>query len=655
MSADAHPKYRPDIDGLRAIAVVSVVGYHAAPQWFPGGFIGVDIFFVISGYLISSIIFGGLDAGSFSFADFYARRVRRIFPALLLVLAASYAVGWFWLFDDEYKQLGYHIAAGAGFVSNIALLGERGYFDNAADTKPLLHLWSLGVEEQFYIAWPALMWLALRARVNRPALIAVIATASFALNIYESTIDAAMDFYSPLTRFWELLTGAALLFATTRPTVGANARAWAGMALFVAGFALVNNERAFPGAWALLPVLGAAALISAGPQAWLNRVALSSRPLVWVGLISYPLYLWHWPLLTFARIVEGGAPPLATRFGLVALSVALAWLTYRLLERPVRDAKFATPKTLALVVLMIGAGYAGYNCYARDGLGFRGPSASALHSGRDGGDMGVSENGCGLTRAGDAGLFATCVHDRRGPARFALLGDSKADALHSGLMRTSTEQGRWLFIGGGNLNGAPEPVLSSQPIYAQFQTVAVAALDALAANREIEVVAIDSATRILFHLSTVATISDLPENPNYDIAFAGLSAGVGRLVDAGKKVVLIVDNPTLLDPKECAPRTHAGGAVAEDAGKCDIRLSDHLRWSAQYRRLLAAVAATRPGDVVVFDPTSVLCDEARDLCPMFRNGRILYAATDHISDYASGLIGARLNAFMLETFGASRR
>jgi hypothetical protein len=149
-----HPKYRADIDGLRAVAVLAVVGFHAFPNLVKGGLVGVDIFFVISGFLISTIIFDSLERNSFSFLEFYSRRIRRIFPALLLVLIASFSFGWFTLLADEYKQLGKHIAAGAGFVSNFVFWNESGYFDNTADTKPLLHLWSLGIEEQFYIVWP---------------------------------------------------------------------------------------------------------------------------------------------------------------------------------------------------------------------------------------------------------------------------------------------------------------------------------------------------------------------------------------------------------------------------------------------------------------------------------------------------------------------
>ena len=166
--------YRPDIDGLRAIAVLAVVIFHAFPNALPGGFVGVDIFFVISGFLITSIILDGFAQGDFRFSMFYARRIRRIFPALLVVLAACIVAGWFWLLPDEYGLLGHHVLAGAGFVSNLEMWREANYFDAATDTKILLHLWSLGVEEQYYLVWPAVVWMAWRSGVNLLALVAVV-------------------------------------------------------------------------------------------------------------------------------------------------------------------------------------------------------------------------------------------------------------------------------------------------------------------------------------------------------------------------------------------------------------------------------------------------------------------------------------------------
>jgi peptidoglycan/LPS O-acetylase OafA/YrhL len=209
-----HPKYRADIDGLRAIAVLSVVCFHAFPNGIKVGFIGVDIFFVISGYLISIIIFENLERNSFSFAEFYSRRIKRIFPALLLVLIASYTFGWFALLADDYKQLGKHIASGASFVSNLVLWSESGYFDNAAEKKPLLHLWSLGIEEQFYIIWPLLLWVAWKRRFNLLLITVVVASISFTLNIWSVNSDSVATFYSPQTRFWELLIGSCLAYLT---------------------------------------------------------------------------------------------------------------------------------------------------------------------------------------------------------------------------------------------------------------------------------------------------------------------------------------------------------------------------------------------------------------------------------------------------------
>jgi peptidoglycan/LPS O-acetylase OafA/YrhL len=192
------------------IAVLAVVAFHAYPKSIKGGFICVDIFFVISGYLISTIIFESLDRDTFSFSDFYARRVKRIFPALLLVLTTCLLFGWFLLLADEFNQLGKHITAGASFISNLVFWNEAGYFDNAADTKPLLHLWSLGIEEQFYVVWPLVLWLAWKKKFNPIIIIILLVIASFVFNIYLIKSDEIAAFYSPLTRFWELLSGSLL-------------------------------------------------------------------------------------------------------------------------------------------------------------------------------------------------------------------------------------------------------------------------------------------------------------------------------------------------------------------------------------------------------------------------------------------------------------
>ena len=459
-----HPKYRADIDGLRAIAILSVVGFHAFPAWFKGGFIGVDVFFVISGYLISSIIFGSLDKGGFSFVEFYSRRIKRIFPALVLVLVASYAFGWFVLFPGEYKQLGKHIASGAGFVSNFALWSESGYFDNEAVTKPLLHLWSLGIEEQFYIVWPLLLYWVWKLRSNLLVLIILIVIVSFWLNISKVHSDAVGAFYSPVTRFWELLAGSTLAYLTLykqnlfaqarqllmpRPVQSATApvqdrtalreiKSTVGIVFIaVATFAL-NRDMAFPGWWALLPTAGAYFLISAGPQAWLNRKVLSHPVLVWFGLISYPLYLWHWPLLTFARIVESDTPSGKTRSAALLASVLLAWLTYLFIEKPVRFGKHSRVKVASLCLLMLTTGSVGYYTYQRNGLGFRFPKIiQDLSSFQYDFKTEYREGTCFLRPDQDESAFANCTDQPSMPdsPSIFLWGDSHAAHLYPGLKK----------------------------------------------------------------------------------------------------------------------------------------------------------------------------------------------------------------------------
>jgi peptidoglycan/LPS O-acetylase OafA/YrhL len=352
-----HPKYRADIDGLRALAVLSVVGFHAFPDWIFGGFIGVDIFFVISGFLISGIIFGNLENNSFSYIEFYARRIKRIFPALILVLVLSFAFGWYVLLPDEFQQLVKHVAAGSGFVSNFTLWDESGYFDNSADTKPLLHLWSLAIEEQFYILWPLLLGLVWKHKWNFLTLTVSIAIVSFILNIYTVNNNPIAAFYSPLSRFWELMIGGILAYLTLhKPQHLPHRPNWQsaiGLMLIACGLLLINKERAFPGYWALIPDIGAFLIISAGSGAWLNRNFLGNRLMVGIGLISYPLYLWHWPLLIFSKIVVGRNLHMLERAAIILVSIGLAYLTYLLVENPIRKKTASSKPAAALLIAVV--------------------------------------------------------------------------------------------------------------------------------------------------------------------------------------------------------------------------------------------------------------------------------------------------------------
>ena len=332
-----------------------VLNFHAFPDAVPGGFIGVDVFFVISGFLITGIITRELELGRFSLIGFYNRRIRRIFPALIVVLGATLMLGWFWMLPQAFAQLGSDAFASAAFLANIALLLQSGYFDVESAKKPLLHLWSLGIEEQFYLFWPLLLMLAARLRFSIFAVAAMLGIGSFLLNVALIGSDPVATFYLPFTRAFELLAGAVLACGWVKiDKAGAadNWRASIGVALIALAAVLLDSHRAFPGWWALLPVAGTALLLST-PAAWVNRVVLASQPLVWIGLISYPLYLWHWPLLVFFGIIKFGPLTLLERELILVASMVLAWATYRFVEMPFR---FGVPSRRKMFGL--GAGMA---------------------------------------------------------------------------------------------------------------------------------------------------------------------------------------------------------------------------------------------------------------------------------------------------------
>ena len=385
-----HPRYRSDIDGLRAIAVLSVVIYHAFPNFLKGGFIGVDIFFVISGFLISTIIFENLNNSSFSFATFYSRRIRRIFPALITVLITAVIFGYYVLFSDEFKQLGRHIIGGATFSSNFTLLKESGYFDTASEFKPLLHLWSLGIEEQFYIIFPLVCYFLYKYNVRLLLFIIPLTIISYYLNIKGIKTDITKTFYYPHTRFWELLFGSLLAYFTINKcqfinSIGnfldtiifsnkensnnnskhrlLNLLSILGFLLLVYGLIRINSALKFPGKWALVPVIGSVLIILSGKESIINKFILGNKILVWFGKISFPLYLWHWVLLAYARIIYGEIPPQSWRISLVIAAIILSYLTYKFIESPLRFGGNNKKKVIFLCLMMVTVGGVGYSVH----------------------------------------------------------------------------------------------------------------------------------------------------------------------------------------------------------------------------------------------------------------------------------------------------
>jgi peptidoglycan/LPS O-acetylase OafA/YrhL len=630
--------YRPDIDGLRAIAVLSVVAFHAFPDSVKGGFVGVDIFFVISGFLISRIVLSDLESSRFSLLEFYSRRVRRIFPSLLLVLTACLAFGWIALFPHELKELGKHTAAGAGFVSNFAYWHESGYFDASADTKPLLHLWSLGIEEQYYIIWPLFLYFSWKARFKPMGVTVAVAAFSFASSVGKLNGDAVARFYSPQTRFWELLLGSGLAYLTLfdRRTLdrftlrNSNLQSLIGAALLVAGI-LLTDERGFPGWWALLPTTGSALLISAGPATWVNRGLLSSRVLVWFGLISYPLYLWHWPLLTFMRMLDvHGASNAAIAAGVV-LSVVLAWLSYVLLERPVRRGRHGTAKTAILVVLMIATGAVGLGFYRHDGFSSRLEIRSAAAAELFGGfpHEPFHNGNCDSSFAAFSGLSA-CLLSQPEKPDVALIGDSHSEQLWKSMALRLRDHSvmnlaQWrcfpfatdTFERYGDCEQKLSAVLAFLRRESTIRTVYLAGSWSYLAAGGMDMPA--AGWRVSRPLDSAQLRSFTANGERM------LSA----LVSYRRNVVLILDMPGLqFDPKTCID---VEGSFliryrAKRKNSCFISRAAYNEARKDFDVAFSGLLKRFP-DVQIYDPRPLFCDA--DVCRGTKNGTIVYYNGDH--------------------------
>ncbi len=626
----------------------------------PGGFIGVDIFFVISGYLIAKIIFENLDRETFSFAEFYMRRIQRIFPALTFVLVFCFSFGWFALLADEYKQLGKHIAAAAGFVSNIVLWNEADYFDNAADTKPLLHLWSLGVEEQFYFIWPLLLWLAWKRNFNVLTITIIFAVSSFILNVQGVKQDPTAVFYLLPTRFWELLSGSLLAWTTLyKGSVFVNAKnkidcalisvfyrekkgnggepllnvlSLFGLLLLGYGFWRIHKGLNFPGTWALVPVIGTIFLIVAGANAWINRKILSNKVLIWIGLISFPLYLWHWPLLSFARIIVGEAPDSNIRIAAVAVSFLLAWLTYQFIEKPIRLGGPNKLKVIVLVVSMATIGYLGYNVFSRDGLGFRLTEFNAKNS-KILSQLGIPPNNQ-LRTPECENIFrdfrdGLCVLKENRLPDILLFGDSHALQFYSGLSTLFAGKNAGM-LGAGWARAYGEPL---NPLLGAYSDSGVANY-----LRQKEIY------RIIESNTAIEKII-IACSPHYcaGVDFEkNMRATFDYLISLNRKIYFVIGVPPLpFDPKRCLD-VRPFNLSAKIKSPCGYPYSDYISSHQAYRKTIFDVIANYPA-VNIFDPSSVMCDS--DYCYAMKGGQLLYrndGSNAHLSDDGSIFIAPHL-------------
>ncbi|MCB1522197.1 MAG: acyltransferase [Hyphomicrobiaceae bacterium] len=644
MKASSH-SYRPDIDGLRAVAIVPVVLYHANFAAFPGGFVGVDVFFVISGFLITSIVAAEIDSGTFTLSGFYERRIRRLMPTLFAVLVATLAAGFFLMTPTDFASLNKSASQTLLFVSNFHFARLGGYFDQPLELAPLLHTWSLAVEEQFYIVWPPLLW-ALTRYLNswRSAIIVAFFLLSLALAVLFVANEEAAAFYWPHVRAWELLAGAALalgMVPRSSNRLVTDAASLAGLAMIAITIFAYSEQIPFPGIGAIPPVVGAALLIwSSMDRMSIGGRLLSFQPFVFIGLISYALYLWHWPLFSLFRGVYGREPDMTEVWSMIALSVVLATLCWHFLEKPIRRRKggISAPtifKTAAAGAVALGA----FAIAGEKTLGFIGRFPPQMQSYTR---EAASKHDGIVCKKGDV-----CLLHKGSPGAHGILvwGDSHAGALVPVFEKLGRERDATVYLVW--LPACP-PLLDVKTDKTRKRTVACATLND-AAHTLIKSEKLDDVVMVARWNAYLSPIMD---------------AGVAELrrkvyvTDPQSKEQSIAENHAVI--RRALDRTtkaiRAAGAQAwvmttvPDAlvnvpnmlARAMMRGEDPKRvppidktWHHERSNLMFKIARDldQRGLARTLDPSTYMCSP--DGCAMQIDGRPLYYDDDHLSTYGA--------------------
>lgn len=614
--------FRPDINALRALAVLAVVAYHYGVPGAAGGFAGVDVFFVISGFLIGSQIWAALRRGQFSFQQFYLSRLRRIFPALAVLCLACLAWGWWFVLPYDYLKTTRHVMAALFFLSNLAFTGEQGYFDIAAHAKPLLHTWSLSVEGQFYLVLPlsmVLVWRLAGAHLARWLVLAWLLSLGWCL--YGASVQSVDTFYLLSARAWEFLSGC--LLALWRPS--ATLQAWRhpvallGLVVLLGSFAGLDAAWHWPGAWTLLPVLAAVALIAVGDAPRLQGL-WRAWPLQRLGDVSYSWYLWHWPVLVFARqYADGVAPSAPVLLGLAAMSLLAAVLSWRFVEQPIRARAgwwtarrlWAGVALLLLVVLAFGVWVVktrGWPTRFPDYVQ-RASSAVFFNTPRD-----------DCFRRGDSSKDAPerfCHFGAPGAPSLLLWGDSHANQYLSALSDAAVALGQGGLIA---TQSGCRATLAGQP--SGLPATIAAACEQF--NNEVNALITQTPS-----LQTVV----IGRLWSPDASLQRTVALVRQLVVMGKTVLLLgpLPEPGLDVPQVYAlQQIKAGHALAQMV----VPLAAQSGPLAMRQTLLTELAEPlRQGRVQLLDPLARLCDD--QVCRLAQAGEVNFRDISHLSQSAA--------------------
>lgn len=667
-------KYRADIDGLRALAVLPVLLAHAHFGFFSGGFVGVDIFFVISGFLITSILAKEGRDGSFSLLSFYERRARRIFPALFTMIAFTCVATFIYFPAREFEAFGRSVIATTFFVSNMLFWKETGYFDVLAENRPLLHTWSLSVEEQFYVLFPISVWLTYRYLRGRFELwIPAVTLASLALSVWWVESHPTAAFYLAPTRAWELLVGSALALGMVPPLRSRLQRegaAFLGIVCIAFSITMFTATTHFPGINAILPCAGAGLIIHAGQggSSLVGRV-LSWRPVVFIGLISYSLYLWHWPLLVFARHLSPEPLSVSSALAVLVFSGIIATLSWRFVEQPFRKAKqtreaevvfsrksiFSASATATATTLVFGFGVV-----ASSGIPSRNPSVEALVAGPEFDK---------IERLTDCDPYSLDVDEIRAHCSFGdvdaeqtivVWGDSHAVAWYPVFARYARDNRmKGILL---SSTGCPPLVGAFRPSTRIKSNKCIAGI-----TEEFEKIAVgfDPVTVFLVsrwsiynrgwisngvlhgdtHYLSDAELTSATAEDAQQVFARALRRTVEALRKHGIPVVLVKTVPVLGDSPTKLYWSEKRGRRVETV------LAEHLDWQrhglAQFEQLVDGRG------VLVLDPTPVLCPSSR--CRYRDEEGFYYRDDNHLSRYGSSVVYAGLSEQLEAISEAIRR
>jgi peptidoglycan/LPS O-acetylase OafA/YrhL len=637
--------YRADIDGLRAIAVLSVVLNHAGISLFPGGFIGVDVFFVISGYLITGIIMREIDTNEFSLAKFYERRIRRIYPALFVAIFFTVFASAMLYNADNFRDFGNSVIATTFFFSNIHFWTETGYFEGPAQLKPLLHTWSLAVEEQYYIVFPLLMFTL--ARYFKPRIsqiLAGIAIMSFCWDIYALQNDPSGAFYLAHLRAWELLIGSLLALnpvsINTRPAIR-NALSLMGFGMIAAPIFLYTENTAFPGFAAAVPALGTALIIYGGAEnpTFVNKL-LSISPLVFIGQISYSLYLWHWPLIIFGKYyaIKKLTPPEIA--GLLFATFIIATLSWHFVEKPFREKRILKGRkifTYAASVMAVAAAI-GSLIYFNDG--FRSLQSATKE------EIRKWDLPCEYKKKNyeHASLPKGCpLGAKKAQPSFLLWGDSFARALEEGVSLSASKQnlnGQMIYSSGcAPLLGVERSehfcvinnnaMLQYIELHPELRTIILVGRWTLWTEGSFY-----SFTEEKKNVTLTDMLSESNQNETYAAIFErGLERTIRKLREMDRKVVIISEVP------EIGYDVPSANFIARRTGR-DINgiiapsLNEFMRRNHNVLPILNAIA--EKNNIEIVDPWKTLCNAAQ--CLTVIEGKPLYMDDYHLSIFGSEYI-----------------